>query len=76
MHAIRAAQVKAGKSAAFLSRRRYMDGVTSYLETLDTERSLFNAELAHSAALERYLNSIVQLYRALGGGWSDESQSA
>jgi multidrug efflux system outer membrane protein len=73
-HAVRGAQVSAGKSAAFLSRRRYMDGVTSYLEVLDTERSLFNAELAQSSAMERYLSSMVQLYRALGGGWPGASQ--
>jgi multidrug efflux system outer membrane protein len=69
---IRTAQVKAGRSASFLSRRRYMDGVTSYLEVLDTERSLFNAELAQSSTQERYLASMVQLYRALGGGWQKE----
>jgi len=73
---IRTAQVKAGRSASFLSRRRYMDGVTSYLEVLDTERSLFNAELAQSNTQERYLSSVVQLYRALGGGWQPELQSA
>jgi multidrug efflux system outer membrane protein len=71
---VRTAQVKAGKSASFLSRRRYMDGVTSYLEVLDTERSLFNAELAQSNTRERYLAAIVQLYRALGGGWQQESE--
>jgi multidrug efflux system outer membrane protein len=68
-HAARTAQVKAGKSGSMLSRRRYMDGVTSYLEVLETERSLFQAELAHSGTLERYLFSVVQLYRSLGGGW-------
>jgi multidrug efflux system outer membrane protein len=69
---VRTAQVKAGRSASFLSRRRYMDGVTSYLEVLDTERSLFNAELAQSNTQERYLGAIVQLYKALGGGWQPE----
>ena len=73
---VRTAQVKAGKSASFLSRRRYMDGVTSYLEVLDTERSLFNAELGQSSTRERYLASIVQLYRALGGGWQREPSLA
>ena len=71
-HATRASQVKAGKSGAFLSRRRYMDGVTSYLEVLDTERSLFQAELAHSNTQEKYLGAMVQLYRSLGGGWLPE----
>ena len=52
-----------------LSRARYDGGVTSYLEVLDTERSLFNAELAESQAWRLYLNSIIDLYKALGGGW-------
>lgn len=73
-HAARAAQVKAGKSGAMLSRRRYMDGVTSYLEVLETERSLFQAELAHSGAQERFLFSIIQLYRSLGGGWLSQEK--
>ena len=71
---VRTAQVKAGTSASFLSRRRYMDGVTSYLEVLDTERSLFNAELAQSNTQELYLAAIVKLYKALGGGWQPEPQ--
>ncbi len=67
-------QVRAARSAATLSRARYDGGVTSYLEVLDTERSLFNAELAESSSLRLYLTSIVDLYRALGGGWSPEEE--
>ena len=65
----RKSQADAARNAAKLSRARYDSGVTSYLEVLDIERSLFNAELATSIALRNHLNSIVQLYRALGGGW-------
>lgn len=65
----RSRQVVAGRNAAKLSRARYYDGVTSYLEVLDNERSLFNTELAESESLERYYSSIVLLYKALGGGW-------
>ena len=71
----RFSQVQAASSGSMLSRRRYDDGVTSYLEVLDTERSLFGAELAHSNAEQRYLSSIVQLYKALGGGWQEEKES-
>lgn len=62
-------QLEAARSAARLSRARYDGGVTSYLEVLDTERSLFNAELAESQTLGLYLDAIIQLYKALGGGW-------
>ena len=68
-HEIRNTQVEAARSANMLSRRRYDDGVTSYLEVLSTETSLFQADLARSSTLQRYLSALVQLYRALGGGW-------
>ena len=62
----------AAKNAARLSRARYDGGVVDYLEVLDTERTLFNAELAQSETLQLYFNAIVRLYGALGGGWSVE----
>ncbi len=68
-HAARIRQVNAAKNAAYLSRARYNGGIVDYLEVLDTERTLFNAELQESDALKNYINSIVQLYLALGGGW-------
>lgn len=68
-HEIRKVQVEAAKSANMLSRRRYDDGVTSYLEVLSTETSLFQADLARSNTLQRYLSALVELYKALGGGW-------
>ena len=62
-------QVNAARSAATLSRARYDGGVTSYLEVLDSERSLFTAEIAASQVRRAQLVSIVDLYKALGGGW-------
>ena len=62
-------QVNSARSAARLSRARYDGGVTSYLEVLDSERSLFTAENAASQVRRAQLISIVDLYKALGGGW-------
>ena len=73
-HAARQVQVTAARSAAMLSRARYDGGVASYLEVLDAERSLFNAELAESASLGAYAGAIIQLYKALGGGWQMENE--
>ena len=73
-HAARRMQVAAASNAAILSRARYDGGVTSYLEVLDTERSLFEAELSESQTLRLYLNSIIELYKALGGGWNPEGR--
>jgi multidrug efflux system outer membrane protein len=62
-------QVTAARSAAFLARARYDGGVTSFLEVLDAERSLFDAEIATSAVRRAQLVAVVDLYKALGGGW-------
>jgi multidrug efflux system outer membrane protein len=62
-------QVAAARSASSLSRARYDGGVTSYLEVLESDRSLFRAELAESTVRRAQLVSVVELYKALGGGW-------
>ena len=69
-------QVEAARNAATLSRARYDGGVTSFLEVLDIERSLFNAELSESQTLRLYINSIVELFKALGGGWVPEEEAS
>ncbi|MCP4000733.1 MAG: efflux transporter outer membrane subunit [Gammaproteobacteria bacterium] len=65
----RSFQLRAAKSASILSRARYDGGITDYLEVLDSDRSLFDAQLAQSAVERQELVSIVSLYKALGGGW-------
>ena len=62
-------QESAAINAARLSRARYDGGQTAYLEVLETERSMFNAELESSAAKGALLSSYLYLYKALGGGW-------
>jgi multidrug efflux system outer membrane protein len=52
-----------------LSNLRYKGGTTTYLEVLDGQRSLFAAELTLAQARGTECQSLVQLYRALGGGW-------
>jgi len=49
---------------------RYDGGVTSYLEVLDTDRQFFSAEVDLAVAQLNELVAVVQLYRALGGGWA------
>ncbi|UCH47667.1 MAG: efflux transporter outer membrane subunit [Betaproteobacteria bacterium] len=68
--AARRAQREAARSAAFLSKARYDGGVTSYLEVLIANDSLFQAENAVVAVERARLVAIVDLYKALGGGWS------
>ena len=74
-HAARQRQVEAALNAAKLSRARYNGGVTSYLEVLITEQSQFSAELVETQTLRLYFNSIIELYKALGGGWVAQAEA-
>lgn len=65
-------QVRSAQNAAKLSRERYDGGVTSYLEVLEAERTLFNIELYFSELMQRRMASYVNLYKTLGGGWVDD----
>jgi len=53
-----------------LSELRYRGGLDSYLQVLDAQRNLFNGQLALAQLRLQERVSVVQLYRALGGGWS------
>jgi multidrug efflux system outer membrane protein len=63
-------QVAALRSALRVADLRYKGGVTSYVDVLLAKRTLFDAEFALAATRRLHLVSVVQLYRALGGGWS------
>jgi multidrug efflux system outer membrane protein len=67
-------QYLAAKNAEKLSRMRYDLGVTSYLEVLESERTLFSAELELSETKQLSLNSYIKLYKALGGGWISKEE--
>ena len=55
-----------------LAELRYRAGYNSYLEVLDTQRNLLDAERARLLALRARQQALVDLYKALGGGWSPE----
>ncbi len=72
LHQVRVRQedtVKDLQESVRLSEMRYKGGTTTYLEVLDGQRSLFSAELTLAEARGTEYQSLVQLYRALGGGW-------
>ena len=69
-----AADPQTGKNSAAADARRladirYRGGATSYLEVLDSDTRMFSAELGVTQAELNELLSLVQIYRALGGGW-------
>jgi multidrug efflux system outer membrane protein len=60
-------------AAAFaIAQRRYESGISSYLEVLDVQRGLFDAQLGRLQVERDYLAATVALYRALGGSWAQE----
>ncbi len=61
--------VKTLADASQVANMRYEGGVSSFLEVLDTERQLFDAELQLVQARRDESQSVIQLYKALGGGW-------
>jgi len=67
-------KLKAAENAAALSKMRYDKGVTSYLEVLDTERTLFDVGLEYSELKRQFYNAYVRLYKALGGGWLTKAE--
>lgn len=57
------------KDRSRLSYLRYRGGVDTLLSALDADRDLFTAEVALAQARRNELVALVQVYRALGGGW-------
>jgi outer membrane protein, multidrug efflux system len=69
-------QVNALRTALRLANLRYKGGLANYLDVLIAQRNLFDAELSLAATRRLHLVSVVQLYKALGGGWSPSGSSA
>jgi multidrug efflux system outer membrane protein len=70
---IEAQQVVTLRNYARIARLRFDSGYTSYIEVLDAERSLFNAELSHAQTKGVLFQALVNLYKAIGGGWVVEA---
>ena len=64
-------QVDSLKKYYELAQLRYDNGYTSYIEVLDAERSLFTVELAYTQNQGLLFFSLINLYKAMGGGWID-----
>jgi len=67
-------QVATLRTYANLARLRYENGYTSYIEVLDAERSLFSAEVAYTQTQNLVYASLINLYKAMGGGWIAEAE--
>ena len=68
--------VTAARDTTRLANLRYTNGVSTYLEVLDSERQLFDAELGLVQLQRDELIAVVRLYKALGGGWQQSESRA
>jgi multidrug efflux system outer membrane protein len=57
------------KETSRLANVRFIGGATSFLEVLTTQQQYFSSELQLTQAWEEEMQSYVQLYQTLGGGW-------
>ena len=68
-------RVLALRTYAGLARIRFDNGYSSYIEVLDAERSLFDVELAYVRTHGSLFQAMINLYKAMGGGWITEAES-
>jgi len=69
-------RVDAENKVVELSELRYRGGVAAYLEVLDAQRSLFDAQMAEVSSISEQVTSLIGLYKALGGGWPTAPEAA
>lgn len=74
--AAQAENVATLRRIADLARERYAEGVVNYLQVLDAERNLFDAEQAFIEVKRAQIQNLVSLYIALGGGTDAPSASS
>ncbi len=67
-------QIEALRTYRNLASMRYENGYSSYLEVLDANRNLFAAELSHIQTKGNLFQAVVNLYKAMGGGWIVEAE--
>ena len=68
-------RIEALRATAHFARLRYDEGYSSYIEVLDAERSLFDAELSFAAAKASLFLALIDLYKSLGSGWKIEADT-
>lgn len=65
------ARLRAAERTLALSETRYKSGYSAFLEVLDAQRNLNDASLAFVRNRQARLAATVDLFKALGGGWTD-----
>ena len=68
--------VDASQRAYDVSDQRFRQGIDNYLSVLDSQRSLYSAQQSLVDTRRARLSNLVNLYKALGGGWTERTASA
>jgi len=71
----RGRQVMALRKCASLAQNRYDGGYVSYIEVLDSERQLFDAELEFTRTQSDMSVALISIYKAMGGGWVVDAET-
>ena len=71
-HRALAESEQASRRAAVLANDRYRGGLVDFLDVLEAERALLAAQDSVVQSERRLSQNLVRLYKALGGGWSEE----
>lgn len=58
-----------------LATLQYINGVISYIDVLDAQRGYFDAQIGLNNAIRDELLAVVNLYKALGGGFQSPAGS-
>lgn len=66
---------RSARSYLELAQLQYINGVINYMDVLDAQRGYFDAQIGLSNAIRDELLAMVQLYKALGGGWQVGNES-
>ncbi|MEW6996156.1 efflux transporter outer membrane subunit [Colwelliaceae bacterium BS250] len=75
-HELKLELVSATKENMRIAKLRYSNGSVSYLDVLDAQRNLADAEADFSSAINLHQSAFINLYKTLGGGWDSESFEA
>ena len=67
-------QVDSLQQYADIARLRFDNGYSDFLAVLDADRSLFNAQLAYTQTKGNLYLSLINLYKAMGGGWVQKAE--
>jgi outer membrane protein TolC len=67
---------EAARNAATLAQNRYTAGLVDFETVLDTERTVLNLEDTVATTQVDRTTAVIQIYKALGGGWSQSPASS